>query len=1009
MIPAKVSLKNFLTFAADTDGNPVVLDFEGASLWSIAGVNGAGKSAIFDAIIYSLFGEHRGGNQHDNRLIRKGATTAEVAFEFIQGGQRYRVERSITRKTGRHGEPRSDAKHVHASIWSEADQGWVAVPDTDKATELEKWVKSILGMGPESFRSAVLLRQGEADKLLTTTASQRFKILAGLIDLRAYQQLELLALARYKALDAEISLLDQQLARIDTVTDEQVVEAARQLTAAEGAIEGADRGRMAAFHSCQGAQHHAELQERQNKQLQRKAELDAIVGDAVTIRSRADEHTRTEKIIEPTAAALADLHEAATAATEAEGALTRVGAIDLAALETAAADAETTWQRIDEDVDTLNDRAAQLTSVLASTREVHRCRAEQVTREQALAKVGNPAQLRGQAEHLTRDLEAARAKVAELQADHDEALARTGAAQGRVQRAEQRLKVLDDLAREPTCSRCGQPITPEHLERERSEAASEFEEATTQVDIEQAAVEELGGTIAAAEGEINSLDAQHRKADKAVAAAKTAQDELDRATAQVKAAAQVATESSRGTAEEPVVAVVILGSPAEAERAVKSLCSLDGEARKLIEQIRKDRDKARTVARAARKTFDDERREYADLKQVASSRQLRARHLTEQAQIRLVGLPPDVAAEVKDRNDEILEQLRARLAALAGAPAALGQLEAAEAELIAVSTTIGSIQSDLAQIPLDQRIPVAEAQAALHRAEQDLKQAHKLRDTLRDEHNRLYKAQQARAQLGTQLAERRQRSRIARRLATLLGRSQLQARLLTDATTGVEAYANDTLARISGCTLEVALRQEDKRGESSPGHLRERPVISPRALGGGLHIGQPEVPRRRGPGRRTRPVPRWGYLHPVTDHRRRVREPRCRRPPAHDPRTAGPRRAPRPDNRRQPPGRLCGSHPLPGRVHTAEGRHPHHGREGELRRVTGVQSKGRAHIPAVSLSSRPTGSLKGSDDLLTEQGRTHRPSTFGTFQQAPSDVEFQAVDLGDEGRLRDAQTFSGLA
>jgi exonuclease SbcC len=40
-------------------------------------------------------------------------------------------------------------------------------------------------------------------------------------------------------------------------------------------------------------------------------------------------------------------------------------------------------------------------------------------------------------------------------------------------------------------------------------------------------------------------------------------------------------------------------------------------------------------------------------------------------------------------------------------------------------------------------------------------------------------------------------------------------RLLTDATTGVEAYANDTLARISGCTLEIALRQEDKRGESS--------------------------------------------------------------------------------------------------------------------------------------------------------------------------------------------------
>jgi DNA repair exonuclease SbcCD ATPase subunit len=170
---------------------------------------------------------------------------------------------------------------------------------------------------------------------------------------------------------------------------------------------------------------------------------------------------------------------------------------------------------------------------------------------------------------------------------------------------------------------------------------------------------------------------------------------------------------------------------------------------------------------------------------------------------------------VNVRNDEIIEQLQARLTDLAGAPAALGQLETAEAELIAVSASIGNIQNDLVLIPPDQQIPLAAAQAALHQAEENLTRAHELRDTVRDEHTRLAKAQQLRAQLGTQLAARRQRSQIARRLATLLGKTQLQARLLTEATTGVEAYANDTLARISGCTLEIALRQEDKRGESS--------------------------------------------------------------------------------------------------------------------------------------------------------------------------------------------------
>ena len=90
-----------------------------------------------------------------------------------------------------------------------------------------------------------------------------------------------------------------------------------------------------------------------------------IVGDAVNIRSRAAEHTRTREDIEPAGAALADLYEAAAAATKAESALTRVGTIDLAGAGMAAAGAETDRQRLDEDVDSLNERAAQLTSVLS--------------------------------------------------------------------------------------------------------------------------------------------------------------------------------------------------------------------------------------------------------------------------------------------------------------------------------------------------------------------------------------------------------------------------------------------------------------------------------------------------------------------------------------------------------------------------------------------------------------------------------------------------------------------
>jgi hypothetical protein len=79
-----------------------------------------------------------------------------------------------------------------------------------------------------------------------------------------------------------------------------------------------------------------------------------------------------------------------------------------------------------------------------------------------------------------------------------------------------------------------------------------------------------------------------------------------------------------------------------------------------------------------------------------------------------------------------------------------------------------------------------------------------------------------------------------------------------------------------------------------------------------------------------------------------------------------------------------------------------------------VDRRGRAanlnsHIRVVSLTSRLTGLAKRCEDLLAERGRAHGPSALSTFEQGSADVTLQAVDLDDERRLRDAETFSGLA
>ena len=100
MIPVRVQVRNFLTYGEADGGGPIEFDFEGSRLWSISGNNGSGKSAVFDAITYALFGRHRGGATGDGRLIRKGARQCEATFEFRADGQLYRVRRTVARRTG---------------------------------------------------------------------------------------------------------------------------------------------------------------------------------------------------------------------------------------------------------------------------------------------------------------------------------------------------------------------------------------------------------------------------------------------------------------------------------------------------------------------------------------------------------------------------------------------------------------------------------------------------------------------------------------------------------------------------------------------------------------------------------------------------------------------------------------------------------------------------------------------------------------------------------------------
>ena len=91
MIPQRIKLKGFLCYKEEQ-----TIDFDGnATLWMLSGLNGSGKSSIFDAVTYALFDHHRGGGRFAVELINKDSDTLLVEFDFLLDGKLHRAKRTL--------------------------------------------------------------------------------------------------------------------------------------------------------------------------------------------------------------------------------------------------------------------------------------------------------------------------------------------------------------------------------------------------------------------------------------------------------------------------------------------------------------------------------------------------------------------------------------------------------------------------------------------------------------------------------------------------------------------------------------------------------------------------------------------------------------------------------------------------------------------------------------------------------------------------------------------------
>ena len=171
MRPLKLTIAGFGPYAGIQE-----LDFEALGrngLYLITGDTGAGKTTIFDAITFALFGEASGGSREPGMLRSKYTRPADptyVELTFAYDGKAYTVkrnpeyERAKTRGTG-------TTKQAAEAILTYPDGRAVT-----KLKEVDKAIREIIGLTREQFSQVAMISQGDFRRLLQADTRERQKI-----------------------------------------------------------------------------------------------------------------------------------------------------------------------------------------------------------------------------------------------------------------------------------------------------------------------------------------------------------------------------------------------------------------------------------------------------------------------------------------------------------------------------------------------------------------------------------------------------------------------------------------------------------------------------------------------------------------------------------------------------------------------------------------------------------------------------------------------------------------
>lgn len=195
MRPSRLVLQAFGTYMEKTELNLVQLGTHG--LYLIGGDTGAGKTMLFDAMVYALYGQASSSSRTVASLRSIYASDEQETFvemDFLDHEQRYCLYRSPA-----YAYKERPGKHPEAARMIRPDGSFI-----DGAEAVNAAVAEVLGLDCRQFLQIVMLAQGSFEQLLSADVAERRRILRDLFHTDSYLEYQKVLLQKKENLAAQM-------------------------------------------------------------------------------------------------------------------------------------------------------------------------------------------------------------------------------------------------------------------------------------------------------------------------------------------------------------------------------------------------------------------------------------------------------------------------------------------------------------------------------------------------------------------------------------------------------------------------------------------------------------------------------------------------------------------------------------------------------------------------------------------------------------------------------------